>query len=98
MCSTRIPVVLAALTALALLLGAVSGCSQPTPDTPAPVASETVDGHSHAAADESCFICDPSKRDPDRLWCSEHARYEDRCWVCQPQLEDKDRMFCQEHG
>lgn len=57
---------------------------------------------SHTAADHdaggTCFICDPSKRDEGRLWCTEHARYEDRCWMCQPQLEDPDRLYCVEHG
>lgn len=52
--------------------------------------------HGHSA-DETCFICDPAKRDEGRLWCSEHARYEDRCWICQPQLEDADRAYCEEH-
>lgn len=53
-------------------------------------------GHSHDAG-ESCFICDASRRDAGRLWCSEHARYEDRCWICQPQLEDASRAYCEEH-
>ena len=52
--------------------------------------------HGHGA-DETCFICDASKRDAGRLWCNEHARYEDRCWICQPQLEDSDRAYCEEH-
>lgn len=61
------------------------------------VASESPGGlHGHSA-DETCFICDPAKRDAGRLWCSEHARYEDRCWICQPQLEDADRAYCEEH-
>lgn len=52
--------------------------------------------HGHSA-DETCFICDTSKRDAGRLWCSEHDRYEDRCWICQPQLEDASRAYCEEH-
>jgi cobalt-zinc-cadmium efflux system membrane fusion protein len=57
--------------------------------------SHTSDDH---AGDETCFICDPSKREKGRLWCTEHARYEDRCWACQPQLEDPDRLWCVEHA
>ena len=52
--------------------------------------------HGHAA-DETCFICDASKRESGRLWCAEHSRYEDRCWICQPQLEDPSRAYCEEH-
>jgi cobalt-zinc-cadmium efflux system membrane fusion protein len=52
--------------------------------------------HTHAAG-ETCYICDPTKRDTGRLWCTEHGRYEDRCWLCQPQLEDPDRPYCEEH-
>lgn len=60
-------------------------------------ADESADGlHGHGA-DETCFICDSSKRDEGRLWCTEHGRYEDRCWICQPQLEDADRAYCEEH-
>lgn len=54
--------------------------------------------HSHEDAAETCFICDPAKRDKGRLWCKEHARYEDRCWYCHAELEDKDRMWCKEHS
>ena len=63
--------------------------------------AETVSGstaHSHDNPYETCFICDPSKRDKGRLWCKEHGRYEDRCWLCHPELEDKDRLFCKEHA
>ena len=52
--------------------------------------------HSHKNG-ETCFVCDATKRDAGRLWCSEHARYEDRCWICQPQLEDASRAYCEEH-
>ena len=55
-------------------------------------------GHSHATAGETCFICEPSKREAGRLWCTEHSRYEDRCWLCQPQLEEKGRPYCEEHA
>ena len=54
--------------------------------------------HSHEVAEETCFICDPSKRENGRLWCTEHARYEDRCWLCHPELEDKSRLWCKEHS
>jgi cobalt-zinc-cadmium efflux system membrane fusion protein len=53
--------------------------------------------HKHTNG-ESCFIEDPSKREPGRLWCKEHGRYEDRCWECQPQLRDPNRPYCEEHG
>lgn len=52
--------------------------------------------HGHGA-DETCFLCDPSKRESGRLWCAEHNRYEERCWICQPQLEDASRAYCEEH-
>ena len=54
--------------------------------------------HTHDNPKETCFICDPSKRDKSRLWCKEHGRYEDRCWLCHPELEGKDRLFCKEHA
>ncbi len=54
--------------------------------------------HTHDSPDETCFICDSSKRDEGRLWCREHGRYEDRCWLCHPELEDPDRLYCAEHG
>ncbi len=53
--------------------------------------------HSHDDPDETCFICDPTKRDKGRLWCKEHGRYEDRCWLCHPEIEDPDRPYCEEH-
>lgn len=53
--------------------------------------------HSHGASG-TCFICDPTKREAGRLWCTEHSRYEDRCWKCQPQLEDASRPYCVEHS
>lgn len=60
-------------------------------------ADESTGGlHGHGS-DETCFVCDPAKRDEGRLWCTEHGRYEDRCWICQPQLEDADRAYCEEH-
>ena len=60
-------------------------------------ADESTGGlHGHGS-DETCFVCDPAKRDEGRLWCTEHGRYEDRCWICQPQLEDAGRAYCEEH-
>lgn len=53
--------------------------------------------HKHEKSGETCFICDTSKRDKGRLWCTEHGRYEDRCWLCHPELEDKARLYCKEH-
>lgn len=53
--------------------------------------------HQHENPDESCFMCDATKRDKGRLWCREHVRYEDRCWLCHPELEDRDRLYCKEH-
>ena len=54
--------------------------------------------HKHEKLGEKCFICEPSLRDKDRLWCSEHDRYEDRCWLCYPEQQDKNRTFCKEHN
>lgn len=53
---------------------------------------------SHDNPEDTCFICDASKRDTGRLWCKEHGRYEDRCWLCHPELEEKDRLYCKEHA
>lgn len=54
--------------------------------------------HTHDDPNETCFICDPAKREKGRLWCKEHGRYEDRCWLCHAELEDKDRLYCKEHA
>ena len=69
--------------------------SQEQPD--ANVFAATV-AHIHEKTGETCFICDPSKRDKGRLWCKEHGAYEDRCWECHPELEDKTRLYCNEHS
>ena len=58
----------------------------------------TVAAHVHEVEGETCFICDPAKRDKGRLWCNEHGSYEDRCWICHPGLEDKERLYCDEHS
>lgn len=62
-----------------------------------PSAAEIMASHEHENADETCFICDASKREKGRLWCKEHVRYEDRCWYCHPELEEEGRMYCKEH-
>lgn len=94
---------------LCVLAGAsllVSGCGKPESSAEngradphagsEAVSTSTV--HSHDNPEETCFICDPTKRDKGRLWCKEHGRYEDRCWLCHPELEDTSRLFCGEHG
>lgn len=95
-----LPLRLGPLVGLALALLLFAGCSdkaseQNVPDSGA--ATSTV-AHSHESPGETCFICDPAKREAGRLWCQEHSRYEDRCWLCQPQLEEKGRLYCEEHG
>lgn len=77
----------------------LAGCGDPggAPVEPNPEEGLTV-VHRHDTEGETCFICDASKREAGRLWCSEHSRYEDRCWLCQPQLEDEGRLYCEEHG
>jgi hypothetical protein len=86
------------LAGLLLLAASLSGCKADRPAPGTVPASATPAAHTHANAGETCFICDPSKRDAGRLWCKEHARYEDRCWECQPQLRDPKRPYCEEHG
>ncbi len=89
------------LLACSLLLATSSGCgggdSPPKEEGRASERSQVAEAHSHSEAGETCFICDASKREAGRLWCTEHACYEDRCWICQPQLEDKARLYCAEH-
>ena len=63
-----------------------------------PNAAAIMSAHKHEIVDETCFMCDPAKRDKNRLWCREHVRYEDRCWLCHPELEDKARLYCKEHS
>ncbi|MAW61479.1 MAG: efflux transporter periplasmic adaptor subunit [Planctomycetes bacterium] len=84
---------------LAVLL--ILGCGDPPSDSDpssSSGAAGSVTVHHHDESGETCFICDESKREPGRLWCTEHARYEDRCWLCQPQLEEKGRLWCEEHS
>jgi len=58
----------------------------------------TAAAHRHDVPGQTCFTCDPTKREAGRLWCDEHDRYEDRCWECHPELMEKGRLFCDEHG
>lgn len=84
-----------------LMALAFVGCGDSPPDSgqsSSPDQTETIADHHHDAAGETCFICDETKREPGRLWCTEHARYEDRCWMCQPQLEEEGRLWCGEHS
>jgi len=86
-----------------LALGALSsGCEEETAahdqeHAGHEAAAQDLTAHTHEGG-ETCFICDPTKRERGRLWCAEHGRYEDRCWECQPQLRDADRPYCEEHG
>ena len=92
--TTKLLAALLLALALASCGDSSSGSGQPSsPNDP-----EANAGHRHDAPGETCFICDTTKREGGRLWCTEHARYEDRCWECQPQLEEKGRLYCEEHG
>ena len=51
----------------------------------------------HGIPETLCFFCDPSLREPGRLWCNEHERYEDRCFICRPELKENDRLWCEAH-
>ena len=51
----------------------------------------------HQIPQNLCFFCDPSLREPGRLWCNEHERYEDRCFICRPDFKEEDRLWCEEH-
>ena len=51
----------------------------------------------HQIPIKKCFFCDPSLRDPGRLWCKEHERYEDRCFICRPESKEEGRLWCEEH-
>jgi len=84
-----------------LTMTALAACSDSDPETVS--RDEHSDGivsrvaHAHAIDGETCFICDPAKRETGRLWCAEHGRYEDRCELCHPDVLDKDRLYCDEH-
>ncbi len=91
-----------AVTGLLVTTAILSACGSDEPDSlmsgkAVQDTTATLVAHSHEAG-ETCFICDPTKRDAGRFWCAEHSRYEDRCWECQPQLQDTSRAYCEEHG
>lgn len=100
----RLGASLAALLAAAVLLTGCSNQNQQAPASGKPtklITAATPGGttcEAHGVAKELCFICDPSLRDKERLWCYEHGRYEDRCWICHPELQDKSRLWCAEHS
>ena len=97
MAMTSRPTLLFGVLAALLILG----CGDPPSDFNSSSSSGAAGAapvHHHDEPGETCFICDESKREPGRLWCTEHARYEDRCWLCQPQLEEKGRLWCEEHS
>lgn len=98
-------VLLRSCTGFLAVIGLLVACGGPDSDLTTEKMSRDAAGgtiatvaHTHETAEESCFICDPTKRDKGRLWCQEHARYEDRCWLCRPAMEDKSRPFCSEHS
>lgn len=64
---------------------------------PAVVALEDTLCNRHILPESQCFFCDPSLREPGRLWCNEHERYEDRCFICHPELKEEDRLWCEAH-
>lgn len=85
-----------------LMICTLMGCEKPAestdsaihvPEKPQPAKKV----HAHDVDGETCFICDETKRDADRLWCRGHGRYEDRCFECHPAIEEKDRPYCTEH-
>jgi hypothetical protein len=89
----------ALVAATLIVTGAMAtACNEKPVERNTQTSKATPTAHTHSTAGETCFICDPSKRDPGRLWCKEHGRYEDRCWDCQPQLRDSKRVYCEEHG
>ncbi|WP_432799598.1 efflux RND transporter periplasmic adaptor subunit [Poriferisphaera sp. WC338] len=87
------------ITGLLTICIYIPGCSDEASRSSHHSDAEAVTSAAHTHEnDETCFICDASKRDAGRLWCKEHARYEDRCWDCHSELEDKSRLYCKEHG
>jgi len=97
---TALPLRLGPLVGLLFALTLFAGCGDAASESSvsSPGADASSSAHSHESPDETCFICDETKRKAGRLWCQEHSRYEDRCWLCQPQLEEKGRLFCKEHS
>ncbi len=76
------------------------GCSDRSARPPAKSETKTAAATcaAHGAPKDLCYRCDPSLRDPGRLWCAEHDRYEDRCWECHPELRDSKRPWCERHA
>jgi cobalt-zinc-cadmium efflux system membrane fusion protein len=93
----HIPVV---LCAIAFVVAVVStACDRkPSEKTGNEVAVQAELCARHQLPVSDCFMCDPTLRDPDRLWCQEHDRYEDRCFICHPELKDENRLWCSEHN
>jgi len=93
--------------ALALFVLAIMGCgANSVPVDPSETTTVT-DTDTKSGADRctrhdlpttDCYICDPTLRDPERLWCAGHDRYEDRCFLCHPEIEDPERLWCSEHS
>ena len=95
------------VAAMALLALATTGCGRiPAPEgevEQTTVTESEPDTQSegcplHDLPVTECFICDPSLREPGRLWCAGHDRYEDRCFLRHPELEDPSRLWCAEHN
>ncbi|HAI13790.1 MAG TPA: efflux RND transporter periplasmic adaptor subunit [Phycisphaerales bacterium] len=99
------PLNLFSILSLCVLVLSLAGCggedehdhAQGDSHADDPNAAAIMAAHKHESANETCFMCDPAKRDKGRLWCREHVRYEDRCWLCHPELEEKDRLYCKGH-
>ncbi len=106
----RIIPVAVILVAITVVLVLVEGRESPSPGDIHMTTSQPVADQRPAAAQEQelcakhqlpateCFSCDPTLREPDRLWCTEHDRYEDRCFICHPELVDTGRLWCEEHS
>lgn len=100
------PLNLFSMLSLCVLVLSLTGCgggedehdhTQGDSHADEPNAAAIMAAHKHEKTDETCFMCDPAKREKSRLWCRDHVRYEDRCWLCHPELEDKNRLYCKEH-
>lgn len=87
------------VTLLLLAIAMTAGCGDTPPeDTGKPEAVQADLCGPHQIPVEDCFICDPSLREANRLWCNEHERYEDRCFICHPELKEEGRLWCREHN
>ncbi|MDP7640527.1 MAG: efflux RND transporter periplasmic adaptor subunit, partial [Candidatus Hydrogenedentes bacterium] len=89
-----LPVFFMSLTCVAMMIG----CSDSRVPKNGDAGSDPITAvHAHETPGKTCFVCDGTKRDPQRLWCKEHGRYEDSCFLCHPEIEDKERLYCTEH-